>query len=190
MQNIAPDSNGFYALSRKSNTNISILFLFFFLFCLSSFSSFQSSITQKLYGMYGRSTHQTNVLLSAIFLFLVRAACELRPISYGPKHVSQWLSCTHHIVRNYTDNSITKDGIRMFQFQTIALLSEISILLVRAVCEIQSAVNESKHGTNHFLRRHFVRPYTRNSKTTGRMLTFYIQNDWSTIGDVYFLCQR
>ena len=40
---------------------------------------------------------------------------------------------------------------------------------------------------NHFPIHHFVRIYTCNSKTTGRMPTFYILNDCSTIGDV-FLC--
>ena len=41
---------------------------------------------------------------------------------------------------------------------------------------------------NYFPIQHFVHTYTRNSKTTGRMLTFYISNDCSTIGDVNFLC--
>ena len=42
---------------------------------------------------------------------------------------------------------------------------------------------------NHLLIQHFVRTYTRNSKTTGGMPTFYISNDCSTIVDVNFLCQ-
>ena len=61
------------------------LFFFFFL-------SFPLHITQKLCGVYKRSAHQTNALLSDIFLFLVRAACELRSASYGSKHTSQSLS--------------------------------------------------------------------------------------------------
>ena len=39
-----------------------------------------------------------------------------------------------------------------------------------------------------FLRRNIVRPYTDNSTTTGHIWMFYILNDYSTIGDVYFLC--
>ena len=42
---------------------------------------------------------------------------------------------------------------------------------------------------NHFLRRHFVRTYTCNSKTTGLTQMFYMSDDCSTIKDVYFLCK-
>ena len=34
--------------------------------------------------------------------------------------------------------------------------------------------------------RYFVRAYTHNSKITGRIWTFYISNNCSTIGDDYF----
>ena len=57
--------------------------LFFFLFPCT---------TQKLYGQYERSAHQTTALVSEIFLFLVRAACKLRLMSYGSKHASWSLS--------------------------------------------------------------------------------------------------
>ena len=40
---------------------------------------------------------------------------------------------------------------------------------------------------NHFPIHHYVRIYTRHLKTTGCMLMFWISNDYSTIGDVYFL---
>ena len=63
-------------------------------------SSFPSSITQKVYGMYEQSAHQMNTLLSKIFLFLVRAACELR-LSYGPKHAyaeRPYMTCSFQVI--------------------------------------------------------------------------------------------
>ena len=42
---------------------------------------------------------------------------------------------------------------------------------------------------NHFPIQHFVHIYACNSKTTGDTRTFYISNDCSTIGDVYFLLE-
>ena len=48
-----------------------------FLFCLFLFSySFLSCITSNVYGVYEQSMHQTTALLSEIFLFFVRGACE------------------------------------------------------------------------------------------------------------------
>ena len=48
----------------------------------------------KLYSIYEWFAHHTGALLSRIFLYLVRAACELRLVSYGSKHVSWCLSDT------------------------------------------------------------------------------------------------
>ena len=81
-------------VKKIESENFDFVLLFLLSFFLSFFlSSFPSSITQKLCGVYERSAHQTNVP-SEIFLFFVRAACELRSTSYGPKHASRWLSCT------------------------------------------------------------------------------------------------
>ena len=41
---------------------------------------------------------------------------------------------------------------------------------------------------NFFSIQHFVRTYMHDSKTTDSMWTYYISNDCSIIGDVYFLC--
>ena len=54
------------------------LFLFIFL----CFFIFLSCITQEHYGVCEQSAHQTPALQFEIFLFLVRAACELRSITY------------------------------------------------------------------------------------------------------------
>ena len=77
---------------------------------------------------------------------------------------------------------------RCFTYQMIALLSEISILLVRAVWRLLLASYVPKMHRNHFPIRHYLRTYTCNSKTTGHMLMFYILNDCSTVEDVYFSC--
>ena len=85
------------SLSRNRTRKFQICSTFFFFsfflsyFFLSFFLSFPSRITHDVYEWF---THQTNALISEIFLFLVRAACELRSMSYGPKHASWWLSYT------------------------------------------------------------------------------------------------
>ena len=56
------------------------------------FLSFHTCITQKLNIVYEQSANQTTALLSEIFLFMVRAGCELRPASFASKHASQSLS--------------------------------------------------------------------------------------------------
>ena len=87
-----------------------------------------------------------NALLSEIFLSLVRAACELRLMSYSPKHIM--------VVFLYTILCITTCTTRKlmvvqghFTYQTIAVQSEISILFVRAVCKIWSASYKYKHAS-------------------------------------------
>ena len=65
---------------------------FFFFFFFFFFSIMHNS--QNIWRIQKCSTHQMNALLSKIFLFLVRALCELRLTSYGSKHVSWWLSYT------------------------------------------------------------------------------------------------
>ena len=50
---------------------------------------------------------------------------------------------------------------------------------------------ESKHETQPLYDAPFcVYTYSRDSKTTGRMLMFLILNDCSAMGDVYYLCLR
>ena len=72
-----------------------------------------TSVLLEMYGVYKRSAHQMNALLSEVILILVRAECELRSTSYDPKHALRWLP-VRHLVRNYTHNSISKGGIRTF----------------------------------------------------------------------------
>ena len=72
----------------------------------------------------------------------------------------------------------------------IALLSEISIVLVIAISQVPSVSYEFRHRTQPLSDTPFrLYTYTRNSKTSCLMLT-QILNDCSTIGDVYFLCLR
>ena len=74
----------------------SYLLCFFFSFC----------ITPKVYGVFERSTHQMTALLSKIFLLLVRATCELRSMSYVPKHILQWLCHMPFCVYLYTQTEV------------------------------------------------------------------------------------
>ena len=83
-------------------------------------------------------------LLSEIFLFLVRAACKLRSMSYGPKHTS--VGYTILCVITSTTRKLKVVQVR-FTYRAIALLLEISILLVRAVDEIPSVSYGSKHAS-------------------------------------------
>ena len=88
--------------------------LFFFLF-LSFFlsSCLPSPITQKVFSVYERSGHQTTALSSKIFLFLGRAACELRSTSLAPNAHRSGFPILH-IVHNYTHNPKTNGRMRMF----------------------------------------------------------------------------
>ena len=69
-----------------------------------------------------------------------------------------------HFAHNYNHNSKTEARIKTFTYQTIVLLSEISIHLVRAVCHIQSISMDPKTHRNHLPMRHSVFTYTQNSK--------------------------
>ena len=91
MLNIPPELH--YSTSQLRKLKMKILILFFFLLFFF-FLVFPHAylVTQKLHGVYKRSVHQTTALLSAICLFWVRTACDLRPRRYGPKHASWSLS--------------------------------------------------------------------------------------------------
>ena len=60
--------------------------------------------------------------------------------------------------------------------------------LFSAICEIRSESYGSKHASKPLPMRHFMRTYIHNSKIIGRIWTFYISNNCSTISDFYFLC--
>ena len=78
-----------------------------FWFCTSSSSFFLSFFSIKhnsksIYTAYTnkQSEQQTNALLSKIFLFFVRAACELRSTSYDP-NTRPGGFLVRHFIRNY-----------------------------------------------------------------------------------------
>ena len=137
--------------------------------------------------MYQRSAHQTTALLSEIFLFLVMAACKLRSASYG-LNILHGCFPIHHFVHNYTHNLKTKGRIRMFYLSNDhSTIRDISIPWVRAVND--GRLMDPNMQRYYLLIQQFVCTYTRNSKSTGCIWTFYTSNDCFTIGDVYFLCQ-
>ena len=170
-----------------STTTSSSFFLSFFL------SFFPSCITQKVYWVYEQSTHHTTALLLGIFLFLVKVACELRSTSYGPKYANRGGStsfCAYIITRTTRKLKIVYGR---FTYRTIALLSETSILVVRAVCEIRSASYGSKHAlqplSNMTFCEYLHALVTRKLQVVrGRSISICISNDCSIIWAVYFLC--
>ena len=66
-------------------------------------------------------------------------------------------------------------------YQTTVLLSEMSIFWVRAVCEIRLVRYGSKHALQSLSDMLFACTFMHNLKTTGRIGTFYISNDCSSI---------
>ena len=73
---------------------------------------------------------------------------------------------------------------------TTALLSDIDLYFVRAACELGSTSYASKHALRSLSDASFCTyVYTHNSKTNGRIRTFYLSNNYSTIGDIYSLGQ-
>ena len=87
MSNIAPYFRYFSSQSRKLNMKISILFLLFFL--LSFFFIKHNSKSLR----HIQTILTPNECSTITDLPFLSAAYELRLTSYGPKHVSQWLSC-------------------------------------------------------------------------------------------------
>ena len=69
-----------------------------------------STHNSKTTGHIGPSTYQMTALLSKIFIFRVRAKCEIWFASYGSKHVSQSLSIKP-FVNSYIHNLKTKGHI-------------------------------------------------------------------------------
>ena len=52
-------------------------------------------VTRKLQVVCGSFTYRTTALLSDIYIFCVRARCEMRMVIYASKHASESLSTSH-----------------------------------------------------------------------------------------------
>ena len=141
------------------------------------------SITGKKQGYYIR-----------IPKFVMEFFCILENCIHTPKSIAGffWIykfwrkytrTCMDSLWENFRGLAIIR-----FSYLTIALISEISILWLELYARYDRPVMNRNTERNYFWRQHFVHTCTRNSKTKGRMLTFYISNDCSTIGDVDFLC--
>ena len=132
--------------SENCNSACSFLSFFFLSFFLLSFFFSLTHNPKTLWHVSVNCT-PTTALLSEIFLFSVRAACEVRSASYVYKHTSQSLSYTP-FVHYYTYNMKLKAAWEHSTSQTIALLlSEKYIFWVRAIWEIQLASYGSKHAS-------------------------------------------
>ena len=138
------------------------ILILFFCFLLSSFCS---SLTEKLYSVYERSAHQMIALLSEVILFLARAACKLRSVSYGSKHVVDSFLNTILCVLTCTTWKL-KVVLHSVYWMTAVLL-EISIFCIRAGCELRLVGYGSKHSL-HFLSDN-TSLYRNNLKTTGHI---------------------
>ena len=145
----------------------SSFFSFFFLSFFFSLMLNSRSIRRNEW-----SAHQTTALQSEIFLFFVRAECELKSMSYGPKHVLCMVAFLHAILCIITCTCATRKLKVVwghFTCRTIALLSKLSILRVTTVCKIWSASYGSKtHITTSFWHNILCILTHGNSKSTGR----------------------
>ena len=70
-------------------------------------------ITRKLQVVCGRFTHQTTSLLSQMYIFCVRAGCEIRMAIYASKHASESPSYKPFVI-TYTHNLKSTGPIRTF----------------------------------------------------------------------------
>ena len=126
-------------------------------------------------------------LLSEIFLFLVRAACYVRSMSYGPKHMLQWFSICH-FVHNYTHNFKTKGCIRTFYlWKDCSTIKDIYSLGMSCMQVTISELWIPICMATTFLYDILCVLTLITRKTTGHMQRFCMLNDCSTIGHVYFL---
>ena len=78
--------------------------------------------------------------------FLVRAACELRFLSYGSKLMS-WTLCICNLVHTYMHNLKTKGRTRMLHQRNDCFTIKTSIFWVRTICEILSVSYGFKHAS-------------------------------------------
>ena len=88
-------------------------------------------------------------------------------------------------------NSISKGDIKTFYLSNnCSTIKDIYSFSRSCVLDTIGELSVQTPNATYFLIQHFcAHLYTRNSKITGRMLTFYICSDYSTIGDVNFLCK-
>ena len=115
-----------------------------------------------------------------ILLIVEKIACE---------NFNFVLLLSFFLVLSLMHNCKVYDVNELSAHQTTALLSEIIIFFwVGTVCKIQCVSYGSKHASQPLSDMTLVHTYTRNSKNTGCIWTFYTSNDCSTIGDVHFLC--
>ena len=97
-----------------------------------------------------------------IFLFLVRAACELRSTSYVQKRVGVAFPYAILYVIIHTINSKTKGGIRTFNLSNIcSTIKDIySLNLLKQYARYARRVMNPNVKRNYFSIQHFVHTYT------------------------------
>ena len=88
---------------------------------LSFFLFFPLGIIRTVYSVYELSAHQTNALLSEIFILLVTAGCELRSTSYGPKNTRCGGFSLRHFVHNYINGKLKVTNERFIYLMIVRL---------------------------------------------------------------------
>ena len=113
-------------------------------------------ITQKLQVVYGHPAYRITALLSEMPIFWVRAACEIRLVSYGYKHASQSLSnkpfactCRHNLKTIPVVNGCST-------YHTIALLLESSLYGLELHDRSEWRATAPDMHCGHSLRQHCV----------------------------------
>ena len=138
--------------------------ILFFVFFLSFLLSFCSCIAQKLYSIYKWSACQMIALLSEIFLFLVRAACELRLASYFSKHALQSPSDTPFCAYLYAQFQTKRSHKDVLPFKQLLYFWRYLFSVAELYTRYDWWLMGPNTHCNLFPMRHFVRTYTHNSK--------------------------
>ena len=141
----------------------------------SAGSSLHVHVTLKPYSVYEQSAHQMTALLSEVILFLVTAACELRSVSYGSKHVTD--SFLYTILCVLARTTWKLKVVWHSTYWITALLSEVSIPWVRAVGEIWLASYRFKHALQPLSKLTFcahLTVITRKLPVVYRRCTLYV----------------
>ena len=101
-------------------------------------------LTHKEYAIYKKFAYQTSTLLSEIFLFWVRAKCQLRCETYASSLQRRLFPMQHLCVLTSVTQILQWSSMWPSTYRATALLSEMSIFWVRTTCEIWLASCSSK----------------------------------------------
>ena len=106
-------------------------------------------VTQKLKVVCRRSTYQMTALLSEIYIFCVRAECEIWIASYASKHASQSISEKQLCIYKYSVLRCITWRLQIIcgcsAYPTTAILSDTFFVWFRVAIEIRLESYSTKH---------------------------------------------